>query len=101
MNRREFLRASAATTLAAAAFASRAVAAGSRAPRSAKITHVSVQLANGKRLTPVAPNAYAPYRGFDVREPVLRLRTSEGLEGIGRQGAKPEVLKQLVGMDPF
>src|SRR5687767_4979678 len=97
MNRREFLRASAATPLALAAFGS--AAAGRR--RSSKITHVAVQVAKGRRLTPVAPNAYAPYRGFEVSEPVLRIRTADGLEGIGRQVGNTEVLKQLVRLDPF
>jgi L-alanine-DL-glutamate epimerase-like enolase superfamily enzyme len=101
MNRRQFLRTSAATSLAAATFGSSARAWGAGRPSSAKITRVSVQVANGKRLTPVAPNAYAPYRGFGVSEPVLRIRTADGLEGIGRQVGKPDVLKQLVGMDPF
>ena len=95
MNRREFLRASAATALAAAAVAPPARGGGPG------ITHVSVQLAKGRRLTPVAPNAYAPYRGYDVREPVLRIRTADGLEGIGRLGAKPEVLKRLLGVNPM
>ena len=82
----------AATSLATFALPARAGGPG--------ISHVSVQLANGRRLTPVAPNAYAPYRGYDVRESVLRIRTVDGLEGIGRLGAKPEVLKRLLGVDP-
>jgi L-alanine-DL-glutamate epimerase-like enolase superfamily enzyme len=94
MNRREFLRASAATSLAAA-FGLPARAGGPG------ITRVSVQVANGRRVTPVAPNAYAPYRGYDVREPVLRIRTADGLEGIGRLGCQPEVLKRLLGVDPM
>ena len=100
MNRREFLRTSAATSLLAA-FGSGVHAETSRAKPSAKITHISVQAAPGRRLTPVAPNAYAPYRGYDVRETVLRIRTADGVEGIARREAKPEVLKQLGGMDPF
>jgi hypothetical protein len=28
----------------------------------------------------VAPNAYAAYRGYDVREPVLRIQTAQGIE---------------------
>jgi L-alanine-DL-glutamate epimerase-like enolase superfamily enzyme len=96
LNRRTFLR------------GSLAASAGALLPRRTfaitgptKITHVSVQIATGKRLTPVAPNAYKGYRGYDVNEPVLRIRTADGLEGIGRQGAKPDVLKRLIGLDPF
>ena len=77
MNRREFIRA-AAVTAAAAPLATTLVrpvrgAEPAKAPRSAKITRVSVQLAKGRRLTPVAPNAYAPYRGYDVSEPIVRI----------------------------
>src|SRR4051812_30811153 len=101
MNRREFLQTSSAAALAAALPRFGRAAESSKAPGAARITHVSVQVAPGRRLTPVAPNAYAPYRGFDVKEPVLRIRSSDGLEGVGRQAAKPEVLKQLVGLDLF
>jgi L-alanine-DL-glutamate epimerase-like enolase superfamily enzyme len=70
-------------------------------PRELRITRIVVQDARGRRLTPVAPNAYAPYRGYEVREPILRLQTSSGLEGIAHARAKPELLKKLLGMDPF
>ena len=52
----------------------RAVAAASK--RELRITRILIQEARGRRLTPVAPNAYAPYRGYDVREPILRIQTS-------------------------
>jgi len=60
-----------------------------------------VQEARGRRLTPVAPNAYAPYRGYEVREPVLRIQTAQGLEGFCHRRGTSEQLKQLVGLDPF
>lgn len=92
MNRRSFLRAS---------FA--ALAVGVARPKSPelRITRILVQTAKGKRLTPVAPNAYAPYRGYDVNEPIVRIQTAQGFEGIGRSAAKPEALKALLGCDPF
>ena len=92
MNRRTFLRA----TVAALAIG----AARPKAP-DLRITRIVVQTAKGRRLTPVAPNAYAPYRGYDVSEPVLRIQTAQGLEGIGRSAAKHEMLKALLGRDPF
>src|SRR5262245_19843664 len=82
---------------------SRAQAIG--APRSQRkelrITRILVQQARGRRLTPVAPNAYAPYRGYDVREPILRIQSAQGLEGIAHNPVKPEVLKRLLGLDAF
>lgn len=101
MNRRQFLQSSAG--IAAAASLARFVrgAEPSKGPGSARITHISVRVAKGRRLTPIAPNAYKGYRGYDVNEPVLRVRTADGLEGIGRQQAKPETIKQLVGLDLF
>jgi L-alanine-DL-glutamate epimerase-like enolase superfamily enzyme len=101
MNRRRFLSASAGVALAAALPRFTRGAEPAKTPSSVRITHVSVQIAKGRRLTPVAPNAYKGYRGYDVSEPVLRIRTADGLEGIGRQQAKPEVLKRLVGLDLF
>jgi L-alanine-DL-glutamate epimerase-like enolase superfamily enzyme len=104
VNRRQFIRATAtAAAIPLTTTLTRPLrgAEPSKAPRSAKITRVSVQLAKGRRLTPVAPNAYAPYRGYDVNEPIIRVRTADGVEGFGRQGAKPDVLKRLVGLDPF
>lgn len=73
----------------------------SAARRELRITRIVVQPAVGRRLTPVAPNAYAPYRGYDRTEPVLRIQTAQGLEGIGRAGPSPEILKSLLGLDPF
>jgi L-alanine-DL-glutamate epimerase-like enolase superfamily enzyme len=49
----------------------------------------------------VAPNAYAPYRGYEATDPVLRIRTVQGLEGIGCYWGSPEVLGSLLGLDPF
>jgi L-alanine-DL-glutamate epimerase-like enolase superfamily enzyme len=90
MNRRSFLR----TSIAALA-----VGIGSAwSPAPPPITRILIQSANGKRLTPVAPNAYAPYRGYNVTERIVRIQTSNGLEGIGPATAKPEVLKTLLGL---
>jgi D-galactarolactone cycloisomerase len=68
-----------------------------------RITRIMLQQARGRRLTPVAPNAYAAYRGYEVSEPVLRLQTSQGFEGFCHLYGKPkpELLKQLLGLDPF
>ena len=55
--------------------------------------------AGGSR--PVAPNAYAPYRGYGATDPVLRVRTAQGLEGIGCYWGPPEALGPLLGLDPF
>jgi L-alanine-DL-glutamate epimerase-like enolase superfamily enzyme len=69
--------------------------------RELRVTRIIVQEARGRRLTPVAPNAYAPYRGYDVREPILRIQTSAGLEGTAHARPKPELLKKLLHADPF
>jgi D-galactarolactone cycloisomerase len=69
--------------------------------RELRISRIAVQDARGRRLTPVAPNAYAAYRGYDVSEPILRIQTRQGLEGICRSTASPDVLNRLVGLDPF
>src|SRR5687767_2211449 len=71
------------------------------ANRELRITRVLIQEARGRRLTPVAPNAYAAYRGYEVREPILRIQTAQGLEGICHNPIRPELLKPLVGLDPF
>src|SRR5688572_27549358 len=66
-----------------------------------RIQRIVVQSALGRRLTPVAPNAYAAYRGFEVKEPVLRISSGNGLEGICHNPVKPELLKKLIGLDAF
>jgi galactonate dehydratase len=93
MNRRTFLKRAAAS----GAF----LALGAVRRPELTISRVVVQLAKGRRLTPVAPNAYAKYRGYDVSEPIVRIQTRQGLEGIGRYQTKPEVLQKLIGADPF
>lgn len=110
MKRRRFLWK---TTVSAAAcvtgnsifFPPRSHGQNAAAPRSRgkelRITRILVQEARGRRLTPVAPNAYAPYRGYDVREPILRIQNSPGLEGIAHNPVKPEILKKLLGLDAF
>src|SRR5436190_22064177 len=66
-----------------------------------RISRIVIQEAKGRRLTPVAPNAYAAYRGYDVREPVVRIQAAAGLEGVAHNPVKPELLKPLLGLDPF
>jgi galactonate dehydratase len=92
MNRRTFLKATVGAFGVAAARPQRP---------DLRITRILIHNAKGRRLTPVAPNAYAPYRGYEVTEPVLRIQTAQGLEGIGRSAAKPDALKRLLGQDPF
>ena len=96
MNRRTFLTRTAAGT---GLLATRGLGAV-RFPE-LTITRIVVQKANGRRRTPVAPNAYAQYRGYDVSEPVVRIQTKQGVEGIARLETKPEVLQKLLGLDPF
>lgn len=100
MNRRHFLQRSA-RTLVAATCASPTLlraAASSKRPE-LRITRILIQEARGRRLTPVAPNAYAAYRGYEVREPVLRIQTAQGIEGICHCPVKAEKLKPLLGLD--
>ena len=91
MNRRTFLGATVGALAAGAARARTIVW---------PITRIIIQNAKGKRLTPVAPNAYAPYRGYEVTEKIVRIQNSRGLEGIGPATAKPETLKTLLGHVP-
>jgi L-alanine-DL-glutamate epimerase-like enolase superfamily enzyme len=89
-----------AATLAASALP--APAFGARRRPELRITRIIVQDAPGRRPTPVAPNAYAEYRGFDVVEPILRIQTAQGLEGICHAPkVEPATLRQLIGRDPF
>jgi len=66
-----------------------------------KIERVVIQTASGKRLTPVAPNANAPHRGYAVKERIVRLQATHGLEGFGPCSLAPELLRPLVGQDAF
>jgi D-galactarolactone cycloisomerase len=100
MNRRRFLRRGLGATLAVSAPFPLVGAAQPRRRPDLRITRIVVQNAIGRRLTPVAPNAYAAYRGFEVREPVLRI-AGAGLEGICHNPVKPELLQKLIGFDPF
>jgi D-galactarolactone cycloisomerase len=103
MNRRTFIRCagSAGFGLVIPNVHGAAAAANAAPARELRINRVVVQEARGRRLTPVAPNAYAAYRGYDVSEPVLRIQTTQGLEGICRSTGSPDALKRLVGLDPF
>jgi L-alanine-DL-glutamate epimerase-like enolase superfamily enzyme len=65
------------------------------------ISRIVIQEARGRRLTPVAPNAYAAYRGYDVHEPVLRIQTAQGIEGFCNWRGPSERLRPLLGLDPF
>ena len=82
MNRRTFLTASVALL---------AVGAAPRKRPELRITRILVQTAKGRRLTPVAPNAYAPYRGYEVNEPNVRIQTAQGLEASVAPPQNPRV----------
>jgi D-galactarolactone cycloisomerase len=99
MNRRKFIRTAGLALLTGGASS----LAGAAAPRSRelRINRVVIQEARGKRPTPVAPNAYAAYRGYEVVEPIVRIQTAQGIEGIAHASGPPEALKQLLGLDPF
>lgn len=98
MNRRSFVR-----TIGFAALAASVptFAKPKLKSRELHITRILIQEARGRRITPVAPNAYAVYRGYDVTEPILRIQTAQGLEGIARANTPPNILKELLGRDPF
>lgn len=65
-----------------------------------RIARIIVQDAKGRRLTPVARNAYADYRGYDVSETLLRIRTANGIEGIARAATTDAaLLGRLIGLD--
>jgi hypothetical protein len=66
-----------------------------------RITRVLLQPARGRRSTPVAPNAYASYSGYEATEPVLRIQTTQGPQGIGCYWGPPEALRPLLGLNPF
>jgi L-alanine-DL-glutamate epimerase-like enolase superfamily enzyme len=101
MTRRQFLFHAGAVGLGLLSSRAALSAPAARRRPELRITRILVQDAKGRRLTPVAPNAYAVYRGYDVREPVLRIQTAQGLEGICNRRGTPEQLKQLLGLDPF
>jgi D-galactarolactone cycloisomerase len=98
MNRRSFLY-STGVTLAATGFPR--IARAAKVTRELRIDRILIQEARGRRLTPVAPNAYTAYRGYEVSEPILRIQTRQGMEGIGRMSGSTDALKQLLGLDPF
>lgn len=101
MDRRNLLRSAAAGLAFAALFGGAMSRAVGRA-RELRITRILLQVAEGRRLTPVAPNAQGPYPWGDATsEPVLRLQTAQGLEGIGYYVGSPEQLRPLLGRDPF
>jgi L-alanine-DL-glutamate epimerase-like enolase superfamily enzyme len=101
MDRRRLLQAGAAVAAGLGGVpATAAVGAPRRAPE-LRITRILLQRAQGRRLTPVAPNAYAPYRGYEAIDPVLRVQTAQGLEGIGCYWGPVEALQPLLGLDPF
>jgi hypothetical protein len=101
VDRRRLLRAATAAGLALVARPAAANVGTSRRVSTLRITRILLQPAPGRRLTPVAPNAYAPYRGYGATDPVLRIRTAQRLEGIGCYWGPPEALGPLLGLDPF
>ncbi len=72
------------------------------APRGLRIDRLLIQRAVGRRLSPVAPNAYAPYRGYHNEDHLFRVRAGE-FEGIGHGFHAPDeqALNQLLGLNPF
>lgn len=70
--------------------------------RNLKIDRIILQKAVGQRLSPVAPNAFAEYRGYHNEDRIFRVRAGE-FEGIGHGFYAPdeEVLSQLIGVNPF
>ncbi len=97
VSRRNFLRRLSGGAALAFAGASRRPA-PAIAKGAVRVARVVVFRNKGRRLTPVAPNAYAPYRGYEVQEPLVKLQTDHGLEGIGwdHEG----VGRELLGRDP-
>ncbi len=83
MDRRGVLRTATAAGLALGTPFTAGVAGTPRRATHLRIARVLLQPARGTRSTPVAPKAYAPYRGYEATDPVLRIRTAQGLEGIG------------------
>ena len=95
MDRRTFLGAVAVAGVAL----SRPALAAAKVPE-LRIARILVQETKGRRLTPVARNAYADYRGYDVSETILRIRTANGVEGIARASTSdPAILGRLIGLD--
>lgn len=75
-----------------------------RSRKQLRIRRIVLQNAPGRRRTPVAPNAYAAYRGYEVHEPLIRIQTDQGLEGVTRvlnPKEREPLLRQLIGRDPF
>jgi L-alanine-DL-glutamate epimerase-like enolase superfamily enzyme len=101
VDRRRLLRVATAAGLTLGACPAAAIVGAPRRVSKLRIVHVLLQRAPGRRLTPVAPNAYAPYRGYGATDPVLRVRTAQGLEGIGCYWGPPEALGPILGLDPF
>jgi D-galactarolactone cycloisomerase len=99
LSRRAFIRSSGLALIAAGT--STVGCAGAPRSRGLRISRVLIQESRGQRATPVAPNAYAGYRGTQVVETILRIQTSQGIEGIAHAGGSAETLKQLLGLDPF
>src|SRR5689334_1524733 len=101
MHRRHFLLRSIPVSIGLLAGPQISASAAARRRPELRITRIVVQDARGRRLTPVAPNAYAAYRGYDVTEPVLRVQTAQGLEGFCHRRGSLEQLRRLLGLDPF
>ncbi len=107
LSRRRFLAQSSCGLLATAGLMTAGLVRPRRAIAGAnelKITRIVVQDAPGRRATPVAPNAFAEYRGYEVTEPLVRIQTNQGLEGLTRR-LNPErdrsQLQKLIGLNPF
>lgn len=102
MNRRNFFRQSAgALGLALGPWPARSATLRSIRRPELTIERIVIQTAPGQRLTPVAPNANTPHRGYAVKERIVRLQATHGIEGIGPCSIAPELLRPLLGQDPF
>jgi L-alanine-DL-glutamate epimerase-like enolase superfamily enzyme len=93
MNRRQFLALAAAT-----AFAPLAVA--DRIDPDIKITRISAFDLASKRVKFVGKNARLPDHGDTARDPIVLLRTNNGIEGFGYCRAPLDKVKELLGAKP-
>jgi len=82
----------------------RAVASRRGGDNGLTINGVYLHYIEGRRATPIAPNAYAGYRGYTHTRRFLRITTKQGLEGVAeiwldKEEAKKR-LKPLLGKNP-
>jgi len=105
MDRRTFLTGGLAVGATLAAGTSSAPAARrTAARRDVEIDGIYLHRIQGRRATPVAPNAYARYRGYTHTRSLLRITTTQGLTGIAEITLDENEVRQrlggLLGTDP-